>query len=111
LQTVIQVSTDGESLRERIAKDAKLEDYSLVVSKQRIAGRNPGWAKLYSLDQNILGVVNLIWYQASSILELVAKLTSEIAMRDDGTSQQHERFMGGAARLLAHPQLPELVQP
>jgi len=42
-------------------------------------------------------------------LELVAKLTFQVAMRDDGTSQQHECFMRGAARLLAHPQLPELV--
>jgi hypothetical protein len=44
-------------------------------------------------------------------LELVAKLTFEIAMRDDGTSQQHERFMRGAAHLFAHPQLPELMEP
>jgi hypothetical protein len=46
-----------------------------------------------------------------TLLELVAKLTFEIAMRDDGTSQQHKRFMRGIARLLAHPQLPELMQP
>jgi hypothetical protein len=45
------------------------------------------------------------------ILELVAKLTFKIAMRDDGTSQQHKRFMRSLARLLAHPQLPELMQP
>ena len=32
-------------------------------------------------------------------------------MRDDSTSQQHERFMRDAARLLAHPQLPELMEP
>jgi hypothetical protein len=30
-------------------------------------------------------------------------------MRDDGTGEQHESFMRGAARLLAHPQLPELM--
>jgi hypothetical protein len=42
-------------------------------------------------------------------LELVAKLTFEIAMRDDGTSQQNECFMRGVGCLLAHPQLPELV--
>jgi hypothetical protein len=44
-------------------------------------------------------------------LELVAKLTFQKAIRDDGTSQQHERFMRGATNLLAHPQLPELMQP
>ena len=47
----------------------------------------------------------------TSFLELVAKLTFQIAMRDGGTSQQHESFVGGAARLLAHLQLPELMQP
>jgi hypothetical protein len=47
----------------------------------------------------------------AAYLELVAKLTFQMAMRDDGTSQQHKSFVGGAARLLAHPQLPELMQP
>jgi len=42
-------------------------------------------------------------------LELVAKLTFQKAMRDDGTSQQHESFVRGATDLLAHPQLPELM--
>ena len=32
-------------------------------------------------------------------------------MSNDGTSQHHESFMSDAARLLAHFQLPELVQP
>jgi hypothetical protein len=69
LQTVIQViCSDSASLRERIAKDKRLKDYSLVVPKQRIVGRNPGWAKLYSLDEDTPGVINLVWYQASSIL-------------------------------------------
>jgi predicted nucleic acid-binding protein len=42
-------------------------------------------------------------------LELVAKLMFQKTMRDDGTGEQHESFMRGAARLLAHPQLPELM--
>jgi hypothetical protein len=46
-----------------------------------------------------------------NFLELVAKLTFQVAMRDDGTSQQHEGFMRCAAGLLAHPQLPELMKP
>lgn len=48
---------------------------------------------------------------SENCLELVAKLTFQIAKRDDGTSQQHESFMRDLTRLLAHPQLPELVQP
>jgi hypothetical protein len=46
---------------------------------------------------------------ASALLELVAKLTFQKAMCDDGTGQQHKCFMRGATDFLAHPQLPELM--
>jgi hypothetical protein len=42
-------------------------------------------------------------------LELVAKLTFQKAMCDDGTSQQHESFMRRVACFLTHPQLSELM--
>jgi hypothetical protein len=42
---------------------------------------------------------------------MVAKLTFQKAMCDDGTSQQHERFMSGAAGFITHPQLSKLMQP
>jgi hypothetical protein len=45
------------------------------------------------------------------VLELVAKLTFQVALRDDGASQQHEGFMRCVTCLLAHPQLPELMKP
>jgi hypothetical protein len=44
-------------------------------------------------------------------LELVAKLTFQIAVRDDGTSQHHQGLMRSASGLFSHPQLPELMQP
>ena len=69
MQTVIQViCSPGVSLRDKIVKDKKLEDYNLIVSKQKTAGRNPGWAKLYSSDNAIPGVINLVWHRASLIL-------------------------------------------
>ena len=69
MQTVIQVvCSPGESLRERIVKDGKLEDYYLIVSKQRSVGRNPGWAKIYSSDYNTPGALNLVWHKESMML-------------------------------------------
>jgi hypothetical protein len=69
LQTVIQViCSQGESLRESIVKDRKLEDYSLVVSKQRSVGRNPGWAKVYSNEYGVPGALNLVWHKESMML-------------------------------------------
>lgn len=63
------ICSQGESLREKIVKDGKLEDYSLVVSKQRSAGRNPGWAKIYSSHQKeIPGALNLVWHRESMML-------------------------------------------
>jgi hypothetical protein len=44
-------------------------------------------------------------------LELVAKLTLQKAVCNDGTSQQHKSFMRGVACLFTHPQLSELMQP
>jgi hypothetical protein len=44
-------------------------------------------------------------------LELVAKLTFQVAVRDNGASQRQQSLMRGADSLLAHPQLPELMQP
>jgi len=46
--------------------DKKLKDYSLQVSRHKMVGRNPGWAKLYSKDT--AGVINLVWHGASMIL-------------------------------------------
>ena len=69
MQTVIQViCSQGESLRERIVKDRKLEHYSMVVSKQRSVGRNPGWAKIYSSEYGVAGALNLVWHKESMML-------------------------------------------
>jgi hypothetical protein len=69
LQTVIQViCSNGESLREKIVKDKRLEDYSLLVSKQRSVGRNPGWSKIYSNEYGTPGALNLTWHKESMML-------------------------------------------
>ena len=47
----------------------------------------------------------------ATYLELVAKLTFQKAMCDDGTSQEHQSFMSSTCGFLTHPQFPELVQP
>jgi hypothetical protein len=76
MQTVIQAFCwEGDSLREKIVKDKKLEDYSLTVSKQKTTGRNPGWAKLYSTENDRPGVVNIAWHGAAMMLiaRVVAK--------------------------------------
>ena len=68
-------------MREKIAQDGKLVDYSLVVPRQKIAGRNPGWAKLYSTDPDTPGVVNLVWYKDS--LMLVGRVVTRGGSRPD----------------------------
>ncbi len=69
LQTIIQViCSQGGSVRESIVSDRKLADYSLVVSKQRAVGRNPGWAKIYSTENGVPGVLNVVWHKESLIL-------------------------------------------
>ncbi|HZS08518.1 MAG TPA: hypothetical protein VFD58_27035 [Blastocatellia bacterium] len=69
MQIIIQAACqDGPSLREAIVRDRKLEDYYLQVSKQKSAGRNPGWAKLHSTDYAIPGAINMTWDAASKIL-------------------------------------------
>ena len=69
MQTVIQVvCSTGESLREKIVKDAKLEDYYLRVLKQKSVGRSPGWAKISSNETGVAGVLNLEWHKESMLL-------------------------------------------
>jgi hypothetical protein len=82
LQTVIQViCSEGESLRERIVKDKKLRDYSLVVFKQRSVGRNPGWAKIYSNLYGVPGALNLVWHKESMML--IARIVTRGSSKPD----------------------------
>ena len=69
MQTVIQVTCyRGGSLREAVANDMRLERYHLAVSRQKISGRNPGWAKLHSTDPDVPGAINLEWDPATKTL-------------------------------------------
>jgi hypothetical protein len=69
MQSVIQVTCyRGGSLREAVASDRHLEKYHLAVSSQKTSGRNPGWAKLHSMDPEVPGAINLEWDPATRTL-------------------------------------------
>jgi hypothetical protein len=65
MQTVIHVHcTRGVSLREKIAKDDWLADFSLYVAKEQQPGRSPGWLKVRSAQQGRRGAINIEWEPA-----------------------------------------------
>jgi len=69
MQSVIQITCyHGGSLREAIANDRRLEKYHLAVAKQKISGRNPGWAKLHSTEPGVPGAINFEWAPATKTL-------------------------------------------
>jgi hypothetical protein len=68
MQTLVHVYCwQGPSLRERIAKDRKLESFKLQVVKEQKPGRRPGWLKLHSNTPDRRGAINLQW-DASGLL-------------------------------------------
>lgn len=69
MQTLIQVvCTSGPSLREKIAKDAKLGEYFLKVSEEKRNDRSRGWAKVHSTERDRRGAINLQWLADTNIL-------------------------------------------
>jgi len=69
MQSVIEVTCyRGGSLREAIASDGQLEKYRLALAKQKISGRNPGWAKLHSTEPDVAGAINFEWDPATKTL-------------------------------------------
>ncbi len=69
MQSVIQITCySSGSLREAIANDSRLKKYNLTVLRQKISGRNPGWAKLHSTAPNIPGAINFEWDPATKTL-------------------------------------------
>jgi hypothetical protein len=70
MQTIVQaICTAGESLRDAIGSDAKIENYDLQVTKQQTPGRSPGWAKLHSsADPRKPGAINVEWNPSAAIL-------------------------------------------
>jgi hypothetical protein len=68
MQTLIDIHcSPGPSLREKIAKDAKLADYRLKVLKEQKPGRSPGWLKLKSTESNCPGAINVQWQQSRAL--------------------------------------------
>jgi hypothetical protein len=62
MQTLIDVHCSrGPSLRERIAKDVRLEKFALYVVKEQKPGRSPGWLKIRSLVPDRRGAINIQW--------------------------------------------------
>ena len=57
---VTALCSPGTSLRQAIAKDAKLARYQLVVDKQQEPDRKPGWMKLHASDKR-RGAINVQW--------------------------------------------------
>jgi hypothetical protein len=69
VQTLVQVyCSKGPSLRERIARDAKLEKHLLQITKEQQPGRKPGWLKLRSTESDRHGAINVEWDADTGIL-------------------------------------------
>ena len=70
MQTVIQVSCRrrrGLSLRQQIVNDERIGEYGLDVRRRKVAGRNPGWAKVRSSEREA-GAINIEWDSSTSTL-------------------------------------------
>lgn len=68
MQTIIQVIATGHgSLRDRITKDSKLENYGLKATEQKRQGRPNGWTKLRS-SNGAQGAINLQWHGSAKLL-------------------------------------------
>lgn len=68
MQILVQVlCSKGPSLREAIANDARLERYSLQVTRQMQPGRAPGWLKVHATDAT-RGALNIEWDAQSAVL-------------------------------------------
>lgn len=70
MQTVVHVyCRRGNSLRDAIARDERLEKYKLTVVRAHQAGRNPGWLKLHSTEpMERPGAVNIEWSRDLNVL-------------------------------------------
>lgn len=68
MQVVISaICTAGRSLRQAIGDDETLEKHLLVLDKKQTPGREPGWLKLRSSEQQ-RGAINIVWDGQAHIL-------------------------------------------
>jgi len=69
MQTLVHViCRGGPSLRDAIVRDARIEEFRLVVSETKRMDRANGWSKLHSTLGRGHGAVNVQWVPASSLL-------------------------------------------
>ncbi len=64
---IIVVCNSGPSLRDKIAKDIKIDEFKLKVSEQKRQGRRGGWTKIHSTE-GAYGAINIQWDQSAYIL-------------------------------------------
>lgn len=70
MQTIVHVyCTSGQSLREKIASDGRLEDHKLQVTKEQKPGRAPGWLKVRRTMSERRGAVNIEWDASTAVLK------------------------------------------
>ena len=80
MQILVQVvCTRGRSLRDAIAKDARLQRHRLRVSEQKRSGRAHGWTKVHSTEPDRRGAINLAW-DANTNLLLARVITRGLGM-------------------------------
>jgi hypothetical protein len=69
MQLLVQVvCTPGRSLRESIAKSARISEHGLTVSQQKKPDRSNGWMKIHSTRPDRDGAINVQWEANASIL-------------------------------------------
>jgi hypothetical protein len=69
MQILVQVvCTRGPSLRDAIAKNARLDRHLLRVSEQKRSGRSRGWTKVHSTEPDRRGAINLEWDANTNLL-------------------------------------------
>jgi hypothetical protein len=70
MQTLLHVyCAPGRSLREAIARDARLDRFHFEVVRVLQQGRAPGWTKLRSTAKGRRGSLNLEWNAAARVLQ------------------------------------------
>jgi len=68
MQCVLMVAcSSGPSLRDKIAKDPRIEKFGLHVTEQMRPGRPGGWTKVHS-SEGAHGAINIQWHPAANML-------------------------------------------
>lgn len=82
MQTIVQIiCTKGNSLRDAIANDAKLDSYSFTVLSEKKHGRSPGWTSVRSTDKEHRGTIKIQWNAGTQFL--ICRVINKGAGRPD----------------------------